>query len=319
MDRKRVQTLLKKVGKGKTLARDLTEDEADEAISLLLSGAFAPVQIGAFLQAMRIKETTREELVGAAKGLERHRIDSTIPPEPSPLVVNLAFDTSRKGGLVSVLAAAFLRRTGLAHPILVWEPPTLFPAADAMGGTLSVLRSHAWLAQGECPLVAVRDLVGPWEGLAPLRADLGFRSILNTLEKLATPWPGAPVVVGISHGNFFHRLAGVLTDLGASRAAIVQGHHGTCDLDFGTEPVPVAIGDASGIRDEPVAAPVQPDSSLLLLSSLPSWSDRLSDPSSSLWAAIRRQAAFFHAFATGTGFDRSREIVESVETRHAAS
>jgi hypothetical protein len=143
-----------------------------------------------------------------------------------------------------------------------------------------------------------------------LRADLGFRSILNTLEKLATPWPGAPVVVGISHGNFFHRLAGVLTDLGASRAAIVQGHHGTCDLDFGTEPVPVAIGDASGIRA---------DSSLLLLSSLPGWSDRLSDPTSSLWTAIRRQAAFFHAFATGTGFDRSREIVESVETTHAAS
>src|ERR1035437_6268374 len=81
-----VQLLVKHVGRGKTLAKDLTSDQAREALERLLGGEFTPSQTGAFLQALRIKETTADELVGAALGGGAVQVPTNLPPESSPLV-----------------------------------------------------------------------------------------------------------------------------------------------------------------------------------------------------------------------------------------
>jgi len=208
--------------------------------------------------------------------------------------VNVAFDTPRKGGLLSILAAAYLRRAGLAQPVVVWEPPSLFREVGAVEATLAALEADPWLADGRCPMVAVREMVPAWAGLSAIRSELGFRTILNTLEKVISPLPSAPAMVGISHGNFFHRLAQVLSRLGSVRGVAVQGHHGTCDLNLGEKPTPVATSAASEVV-ETVHAPGgedAPDASVLLLSRLGSWLELVRDPESPLWPAIRAQAAF---------------------------
>jgi len=295
MTKNPVQTLVKHVGRGKTLAKDLSIEQAREAMERLLGGEFTQSQTGAFLQALRIKETTADELVGAALGVASFQVPNTLPAEEIPLVVNVAFDTPRKGGVLSILAAAHLRRTGLAHPVVVWEPPSLFREVAAVEATLAALGADPWLSDGKCPMVAVREMVPAWTRLSPIRSELGFRTILNTLEKVVSPFPGSPTVVGISHGNFFHRLAEVLSRSGSVRAAVVQGHHGTCDLGFGEKPTPVATGTSSGVAETAHAADSQP--SVLLLSALESWPDLVRDPASPLWPAIRAQAAFLLSVA----------------------
>ena len=294
MTKNPVQALVKQVGRGKTLAKDLSIEEAREALERLLGGEFTPSQTGAFLQALRIKETTADELVGAALGVASFQVPTTLPAESSPLVVNVAFDTPRKGGLLSILAAAYLRRAGLAQPVVVWEPPSLFREVGAVEATLAALEADPWLADGRCPMVAVREMVPAWAGLSAIRSELGFRTILNTLEKVISPLPSAPAMVGISHGNFFHRLAQVLSRLGSVRGVAVQGHHGTCDLNLGEKPTPVATCAASEVV-ETVHAPggeYALDASVLLLSRLEAWPDWVRDPESPLWPAIRAQAAF---------------------------
>jgi len=301
MPKNPVQILVKHVGRGKTLAKDLSSDQAREALERLLRGEFTPSQAGAFLQALRIKETTSDELVGAALGVGSFQVRTSLPHESTPLVVNIAFDTPRKGGVLSVLASAYLRRLDLAHPVVVWEPPSLFPEVHAVVATLAALRADDWLADGECPMVEVRDMVPGWADLSGLRAELGFRTILNTLEKVISPFPSAPTVVGISHGTFFLRLAEVLVRLGSERGVVVQGHHGTCDLGLGEKPVPVAVASSSGIAETEhvVEGSDRPDASVLLLSSLESWPDLVRRPKSPLWPAIRAQAAFLLSAALG--------------------
>jgi hypothetical protein len=137
MTKNPVQTLVKHVGRGKTLAKDLSIEQAREALERLLGGEFTQSQTGAFLQALRIKETSADELVGAALGVASYQVPSTLPVESMPLVVNIAFDTPRKGGVLSILAAAYLRRTGLAQPVVVWEPPSLFREVGAVDATHS--------------------------------------------------------------------------------------------------------------------------------------------------------------------------------------
>jgi anthranilate phosphoribosyltransferase len=279
----------------------------------LLRGEFTPSQTGAFLQALRIKETNADELVGAAIGVRSFQAPAGLAAESSPIVVNLAFDTPRKGGVLSVLAAAYLRRLDLAHPVVVWEPPSLFPGVRAIETTLASLRADTWLSDGECLMIAVRDMVPNWAELASIRAELGFRTILNTLEKVISPLPNAPVMVGISHGTFSRRLAEVLLRLGSERSSVVQGHHGTCDLGFGEKPAMVAEGSAAGIREtEYVIDGVgRPDPSILLLSSLESWPDLVRRPGSPIWPAIRAQSAFMLSAALDIPAGEAIERIQS--------
>jgi anthranilate phosphoribosyltransferase len=56
---------IKILGKGKKGARPLTQDEAYRAMQMILAdGQVEPIQLGAFLMLMRVKEETCEELAG---------------------------------------------------------------------------------------------------------------------------------------------------------------------------------------------------------------------------------------------------------------
>ena len=52
------------LGKGKNGSRSLTQDEAYRAMQMILSDQALPVQLGAFLMLMRVKEESPEELAG---------------------------------------------------------------------------------------------------------------------------------------------------------------------------------------------------------------------------------------------------------------
>lgn len=313
----KIQSILKHVGRGKTLSRDLDRAQAREAMQSLLGGEFSPSQAGAFLQAMRIKEATLDEILGSLDALEGLREAPRFALEPDSMVVNVAFDTPRKGGVVSVLACAYLRRTALAKPILVWESPTIFSAVRAVEDTARILRADPWFAAGECPLVSVSEMVPGWKNLAPLRSELGFRTIFNTLEKLVSPVPGAPIIAGISHGSFFGRLAEVFAQSGARRAAVVKGHHGTCDQAFGEQPTRVAISTGVGSTEElEIPSPTNLDASLLLLSGFDRWPGQLAAPGSQLLDLVREQAAFLLWAATGRSLEHAREQVRTAGEQH---
>lgn len=244
---------VKKVGRGKTLSQDLSASEARAAFAALLDGAFAPVQLGAFLQALRIKELTREELDALAAAF-RDRGDRgvSLPPLAGPhtLVLNLASDTARKGGMASLLAAARLRRHGVSVGI-VRSAPVLSGNVSSFDGTWALVRAldpgHDLLP----PVAACDDRVPGLSALAGLRGQLGFRSCLHTAEKLVNPWPASPLVLGISHKHYALRMAGALQSLGL-RGRILLGNHGTPDLVLHKETVMVAAGP-EGIREETVS------------------------------------------------------------------
>lgn len=311
-----VKTLVKHVGRGKTLARDLSPSQAQEAMGRILRGEFSPAQLGAFLQAMRIKETNVEELVNAALGCEPFRTATGLPPQPAaerfPLVVNLGFDTARKGGVLSLLSAGLLRRAGLAEPLVVWEPAVNFVENDSLARTLEVLRAHPELSGGECPMVSVQEMIPAWASLRAVRKELGFRSILNTLEKILRPWPTCPVVVGISHDTFSERLCHVLHALGAPRGAVVQGNHGTCDLTLGEKPMETTAWDGPDVSDRPVSMTDLvdgPDGSILLVSRQGDWPAQILDGSSPLWRAVRGQAAYLLSVARGIGIPEAARLL----------
>lgn len=286
--------ILKAVGRGKTLSRNLSGAEMTTAMEALLSGAFTPTQVGAFLQALRIKETTADEVAGALAACGNLMPVSGPMPERLPLVVNVAFDSKRKPTVLSVLAAHFLARHGLCSPCLVWSPCLNAGLADPLAESLAHCERTQGL-QASVPVLSVDDLLPRLATLAGLRRELGFRTILNTLEKLLRPWKEAPVALGIAHDNFLERLALVLHRDGSPHGAIVKGNHGTCDLGLGQEPTQVLRYRGDVLENLEVGAsrfPWQASSSVHLIASRDRWAEWLQDRESPLWNAIRCQASF---------------------------
>jgi len=70
------------LGRGKTLSRSFTIEEAEAAMAMILRGEVRPEQLGAFLMLLRVKEETPEEIAGFVRGA-RATFDL---PEPAPRV-----------------------------------------------------------------------------------------------------------------------------------------------------------------------------------------------------------------------------------------
>ena len=274
---------VKKVGKGRTLSADLTAAECRIAFNLLLDGAFLPVQAGAFLQALRIKELTQTELDGLAD-VFRNRLVSRPPlAGAKTLVLNLASDTQRKGGLASLLAAHLLRRFGVAVGVvrsapvlqkntasfdLTWElarafdpAGPLFPASEPAAVPAPVLLDCGALIPG-------------LSALDELRSQLGFRSCLHSAEKLVNPWPASPMLLGISHKHYALRMAGTLAAQGLW-GKILLGNHGTVDLVLHkeTECVSVAAGNGAVTEEsiDPAALGLELSPDVYSLGKFPQW------------------------------------------------
>jgi len=266
---------VKKVGKGKNLSADLDAGEARAAFASLLAGEFAPSQFGAFLQALRIKELSQDEL-DALVEVFRAR---PLPPLAGErtLVLNLSSDTQRKGGLATLLAAHLLPAFGVAVGLVRSEPVlqgnrASFETSLALGRALAA----EFVPGAATPLLTTcSDLIPGLAALDGLRGELGFRSCLHTAEKLVNPWPASPMLLGISHKHYALRLAAAMTRRGLT-GRILLGNHGTVDLVLHKETEMVSVGAQGAIREEslaPSALGLETPSDVYALGKFPSWAD----------------------------------------------
>ena len=69
------------LGRGKTLSRGLTPEEAEQAMGMILDGEALPEQIGAFLMLLRMKEETGAEIAGFVRAA-RARLPTHEGPRP---------------------------------------------------------------------------------------------------------------------------------------------------------------------------------------------------------------------------------------------
>ena len=59
------------LGRGKTVGRSLTGEEAEAAMDMILANEVRPEQLGAFLMLLRVKEETPEEVAGFVRSVRK--------------------------------------------------------------------------------------------------------------------------------------------------------------------------------------------------------------------------------------------------------
>jgi len=215
---------LKKLTRLKDNLQDLTEEEAYSIFKGILEGRFSEVRISAFLTAMRIKGESPEELLGVIRAIKEKM---KFPPRKEN-ALDLALNYDGKNRTLYILPSAlwFCSRVGMEftnHFALrtpTKEGITLYEVVEALGSEVGVSFSDQ------------RDYCSDLYNLMSLRKGLGFRSLINTVEKFLNPFGTRKVIVSIFHRPYFEKNAELLDLLGFEDYTIIKG------IEGGAEPYP---------------------------------------------------------------------------------
>src|SRR5713101_7426897 len=230
-----MQTLIAKVGKGEKGAKDLTYDEAKEAMRLLLEGVATPAQVGSFLVAMRIKSESVSELAAFTATAREYAPPLPVPPDLG--VVDIPTYAGKQDSWHVLLPAAIVAAaTGV---------PVLLHGYDDVPGRLATATVAARLGipTDLDPKQAAESIIQ--KGLAYLdiglyhslvfrflemRKELGVRSFFQPVSRMLNPGRAQVSIIGMSHPPYFEKIAEALRMLGTPRALVVRGLEGEPEL-----------------------------------------------------------------------------------------
>jgi anthranilate phosphoribosyltransferase len=230
MPAKALKRLLSRVAGGETLS----DSEMHAALDLLMSGVAPPVAMGAFLMALRVRGETAEEITGAAKFL-RARMTSVDAPPGSVDIVGTGGDSH---GTYNVSTAATFVAAGAGVTVAKHGNR----AVTSLSGASDVLAALG--VKLDVPPVAVTRAINEagvgflWAPLyhpamrtwAPIRADLGVRTLFNLLGPLCNPAGVTRQVLGVYDRKLIEPIAQVLKNLGSVHAWVVHGADGMDEL-----------------------------------------------------------------------------------------
>ncbi len=242
---KAFRTRLIAVAKGRHGAKDMTREQAREALSFLFSAEAHPAQIGAFLTAMRFKRSTVDEMMGFLDAMEAHA--TLIDPKVEGLLnCNGPYDGRKKALHLSLPAAIVASAAGV--PVVMHSntglPPkdgvTTARVLDALGipssrEPESVEKDIEQKGFGH--LHAARYLHGV-ERLKPIRQTLFYRSFLHSCEVMMNPANADAMLIGAAHDTFLERFTQAPSGRGMQRVMVVQGLDGCDELPL--QPTPAA-------------------------------------------------------------------------------
>jgi len=215
--------------------RDLTRDQAREAMHEIMRGEATQAQIAGYLVALRAKGETANEIAGSAEAMRDHVL--AVRPKRDDLV-----DTAGTGGdgkhtlnistaaaLVAAAAGAGVAKhgnraassqTGSADVLealgfeLELSPERIAQSIDDLGFGFMFAQAHH-------PAM---------KHAAPVRKELGTRTVFNVLGPLTNPARARAQVVGVYSAGLVRPIAEALTQLGARRAFVVHGADGIDEL-----------------------------------------------------------------------------------------
>jgi anthranilate phosphoribosyltransferase len=209
----------------------LSEDESEAAVSAVMDGEASPVQIAALLAAMRVRGETTDELVGAARAM-RARV---VPVEHS--FVQLV-DTCGTGGdgaktfnistAAAFVVAAVAKHGNRAVSSSVGSADVL----EALGISLSLEPGAITRCMAEVGIgfMFAQRHHGALKHAAPVRKELGVRTMFNLLGPMTNPAAATHQLMGIFDGRRLMQVAEVLGRLGVKRALVVHGPGGLDEL-----------------------------------------------------------------------------------------
>lgn len=216
---------------------NLSEAQAETAMSLMMNGDASPAQVAAFLMALRIKGETVEEITGCARVMRSRAMPVR---HTRPLVVDTCGTGGDKSNTFNISTTAAFVVAGAGVPVAKHgnrAASSLTGSADvleALGVNLTLTPEQV----GRCvDQVGIGFMFAPtlhtsMKHVAPVRKEIGMRTIFNLLGPLTNPAMAEAQVMGVFSPNLTEPLARVLGNLGCKHALVVHGLDGVDEISI---------------------------------------------------------------------------------------
>ena len=206
---------------------DLTYDEAEKVMDEIMSGEATPVQMSAYLTALSLKGETIDEITASASGMRAHCIKLLHDMDVLEIVGtggdgSNSFNISTTASMIISVGGVPVAKHGNR------AASSKSGAADVLEAlgvkiTLTPERSAEILKKiGICFLFAQNYHIA-MKYVAPIRKELGIRTVFNILGPLSNPAGANMELMGVYDEALVVPLAQVMANLGVTRGMVVFG------------------------------------------------------------------------------------------------
>jgi anthranilate phosphoribosyltransferase len=227
---------LRAIGQGPRNCRDLTVDEARDAMALILARQATDAQIGGFLLLQRFKGESPDELFGFTQAV-RETAHLISPIAEGLLDIGSPYDGRKKSIVVSPASAIVTAAAGV--PVVMHGEKDLGPKHGVpIGDVLEALG----VAVDEEPAAVQRSIEEAGVGymhsarfvpavyaLKQIREEVALRTNISTVEKIYNLAGASYSVIGLAHLPYMEKMMTAATNMGFKRILILQGIEGNED------------------------------------------------------------------------------------------
>ncbi len=231
---------------------NLSQQDAAGVIGAIMDETITPVRAAALLAALAAKGETVDEVVGAARAMRERGVHVE---HDLPLVLDIVGTGGDGAHSINISTTAAFVVAGCGVPVAKHGNR----AASSLCGSADVLETlGVELDRG--PEAAARTLrtsgmaflFAPryhpaMRAVAPIRRELGVRTVFNVLGPLTNPASASRQVVGVARAEHVALVADALRALGVEAGAVVHGEDGLDEIS-GSAPTRVVSFDRNGTR-----------------------------------------------------------------------
>jgi anthranilate phosphoribosyltransferase len=247
--------MLKKYIKKITEHRDLTAEEMNEAMNIIMSGQTNDIQIASFITALKIKGETSDEISSAAKVMKEKAIKINVNGDT-------ILDTCGTGGdgfntfNISTASAIVCAAAG----IKVAKHGNR--ALTSRSGSADILRAAG--VNIEMPPEKVKKSIEEinigfifapnyhpaMKYAMPARKEIGIRTIFNLLGPIVNPANNTHHFMGVPNNELVEKISEVFLKLGLKRGLVVCGNGCIDEIALSGKTKVAEIKDSNIIRYE---------------------------------------------------------------------
>lgn len=207
--------------------QDLAYAEAEAVMDEIMSGQATPVQMSAYLTALALKGETIDEITASAAGMRAHCIKLLHNLDVLEIVGtggdgSNSFNISTTSSLVIAAGGVSVAKHGNR------AASSESGAADVLEVlgvkiTLTPERSAEILKKINICFLFAQNYHIAMKYVAPIRKELGIRTVFNILGPLSNPAGANMELMGVYDQALVEPLAQVMANLGVNRGMVVYG------------------------------------------------------------------------------------------------
>ncbi len=219
--------------------REIFEDEMLSLMRKLMNGEFTSAQSAAFLLGLRVKKETIGEIAAAATVMRE--LSTKVPVHDEPNLIDIVgtggdlshtFNISTASMFVAAAAGAKVAKHGNRG----------VSSKSGAADVLEALGVNIMLTSDQIAKCIVATGIGfmfapnhhlAMKAVAPIRRELGVKTIFNILGPLTNPASAPNTMMGVFHADLVGIQARVMQRLGAQHVMVVHGRDSLDEISLG--------------------------------------------------------------------------------------